>query len=635
LFFCVSAQPAEVIALSATGRRVLIVSASMGGGHDGAAFELARRLRTRGYDVEVRDFLQAWPRLVARIVKTSYLFQLKVAPPTYDWLYRGIELIPVVAAIARLIAGWACRRLRQWVRDDDVAVISTYPLASQALGQLKADGHIRAPLATFLTDFSVHRLWVSPYVDLHLAAHPVTAAAAERLGAGYTVVTGPVVPPRFAALPPEERAAVRARKRAELGVPADATVALLVTGSWGVGDVAHTAAGITTSGAAVPVIVCGRNTALLQRLRHRGVGVALGWVDDMPALMAASDVLVQNAGGLTCMEAFAGGLPVLSHACIPGHGVANAAAMDAAGVARWVPDSGDLPGALRACASGPLGRRLRQQGAAAFQQDPADVLDDWLTDLPVAVGDLPVAVGDLPVAVGADPTVAAARRPGSKLARRPLAHSGLVASLIGVLGLTWAATGGVAVATSHGVGVVRAPHSDSVYLVIRPSSDGPLDPGVTAELQHLNAAVAVDHTLATRQPDAVRSVVDAGLDVVNAGTAHDHGYDPAGSTRDLVSNARRLRQLTGERHRLYVADHRLDALDLGLSYFTDARIVVAGVLLDTGQAPPRLTGGDVVLIDAPARASAAVSAELDAVVGAAQAEGLRFEPVTALTATGS
>src|SRR5664280_2245503 len=294
--FVVSAQPAEVIALSATGRRVLIVSASMGGGHDGAAFELARRLRTRGYDVEVRDFLQAWPRLVARIVKTSYLFQLKVAPPTYDWLYRGIELIPVIAAIARLIAGWACRRLRQWVRDDDVAVISTYPLASQALGQLKANGHIRAPLATFLTDFSVHRLWVSPYVDLHLAAHPVTAAAAERLGAGYTVVTGPVVPPRFAALPPGERAAVRARKRAELGVPANATVALLVTGSWGVGDVAHTAAGITTSGAAVPVIVCGRNTALLQRLRHRGVGVALGWVDDMPALMAASDVLVQNAG---------------------------------------------------------------------------------------------------------------------------------------------------------------------------------------------------------------------------------------------------------------------------------------------------------------------------------------------------
>lgn len=624
-----------MIALSATGRRILIVSASMGGGHDGAAFELARRLRTRGYDVEVRDFLQAWPQLVARIVKTSYLLQLKVAPPTYDWLYRGIELIPVIAAIARLIARWACRRLRQWVRDDDVAVISTYPLASQALGQLKADGHIRVPLATFLTDFSVHRLWVSPYVDLHLAAHPVTAAAAERLGARYTVVTGPVVPPRFAALPPGERAAVRARKRAELGVSADATVALLVTGSWGVGDVAHTAAGITTSGAAVPVIVCGRNTALLQRLRHRGVGVPLGWVDDMPALMAASDVLVQNAGGLTCMEAFAGELPVLSHACIPGHGVANAAAMDAAGVARWVPDSSDLPGALRACAGGPLGRRLRQQGAAAFRQDPTGVLDDWLTDLPVAVTDLPVEVTDLPVAAGADPTVAAARRPGSKLARRPLAHSGLVASLIGVLGLTWAATGGVAVATSHGVGVVRAPHSDSVYLVIRPSSDGPLDPGVTAELQHLHAAVAVDHTLATRQPDAVRSVVDAGLEVVNAGTAHDHAYDPAGSTRDLVSNARRLRQLTGERHRLYVADHRLDALDLGLSYFTDARIVVAGVLLDTGQAPPRLTGGDVVLIDAPTRASAAVSAELDAVVGAAQAEGLRFEPVTALTATGS
>ena len=44
----------------------------------------------------------------------------------------------------------------------------------------------------------------------------------------------------------------------------------------------------------------------------------------MPALMAAADALVENAGGLTCMEAFAVGLPVITFQPIAGHGKDNA-----------------------------------------------------------------------------------------------------------------------------------------------------------------------------------------------------------------------------------------------------------------------------------------------------------------------
>ena len=37
--------------------------------------------------------------------------------------------------------------------------------------------------------------------------------------------------------------------------------------------------------------------------------VVLGWTDDMAGLMAACDVMVENAGGLTSLEAMAAGLP--------------------------------------------------------------------------------------------------------------------------------------------------------------------------------------------------------------------------------------------------------------------------------------------------------------------------------------
>ena len=145
-------------------------------------------------------------------------------------------------------------------------MVSTYPVASQVLGRLRQRGELAVPVATYLTDFSVHTLWVAPGVDLHLAAHAVPADQARARGAAAVRVCGPVVGPRFAPVTPEQRRAARER----FGLDADAPLALLVAGSWGVGEVEEAAADVAGSGAAVPVVVCGRNEALAARLRRAG-----------------------------------------------------------------------------------------------------------------------------------------------------------------------------------------------------------------------------------------------------------------------------------------------------------------------------------------------------------------------------
>jgi UDP-N-acetylglucosamine:LPS N-acetylglucosamine transferase len=71
--------------------------------------------------------------------------------------------------------------------------------------------------------------------------------------------------------------------------------------------------------------------------------IALGWTDDMPALLAACDVVVQNAGGLTSLEALATGVPVLTYRSLDGHGRTNAAALEAAGWIPWVRHRDELP----------------------------------------------------------------------------------------------------------------------------------------------------------------------------------------------------------------------------------------------------------------------------------------------------
>ncbi len=148
----------------------------MGAGHDGAANELARRLEAQGIEVRVVDYLQMIPFKLGGFVRWTYLFQLQRLAWTYDLTYqalnRGIGVLmfgPVVRAMSFLTRRPLRRELRR-ARPD--AVVSTYPLASLVLGRMRKKKWLRVPVATYLTDFAVHPLWVHPGVDLHLAVSP-------------------------------------------------------------------------------------------------------------------------------------------------------------------------------------------------------------------------------------------------------------------------------------------------------------------------------------------------------------------------------------------------------------------------------------------------------------------------------
>jgi UDP-N-acetylglucosamine:LPS N-acetylglucosamine transferase len=116
------------------------------------------------------------------------------------------------------------------------------------------------------------------------------------------------------------------------------------------------------------------------------VGTALGWVDDMPALLRACDVVVQNAGGLSSLEAMAAGLPVVTHRPVPGHGLTNAEALDAAGLATWVRRPHLLAPVLFDVLDGPAGQHQASAARRLFAcPDPAGVLAQ-LAAQPMAQG---------------------------------------------------------------------------------------------------------------------------------------------------------------------------------------------------------------------------------------------------------
>jgi UDP-N-acetylglucosamine:LPS N-acetylglucosamine transferase len=350
-------------------KRIVILSARVGAGHDGAAAELGRRMRGRGFEVTFYDFLDLLPGRLGQHLCDVYHRQLQTAPRSWDWLL-GAMGSPAMANLAIRVARAARPKLLEALESPLNLVVSTYPLASQAVAHLRGTGELATPLAIYLTDPSVHRLCVTKHPAVHIAPNESAAGHARRLGARDVAIASPVVAPTFR---PSTGTSETKRARESFGLPLDERLALVLSGSWGVGQVERITRDVAASGVARPVVVCGRNDDLLRRLERHQFPHVYGWVDDMPALMRACDLVVQNAGGLTTMEALTSGLPVITYRCLPGHGRANALVLNDAGLVPWIRERGALPAALA---------RVTPPTDTAEHQDPA-VLLEALANRPV------------------------------------------------------------------------------------------------------------------------------------------------------------------------------------------------------------------------------------------------------------
>ncbi|WP_051581517.1 MGDG synthase family glycosyltransferase [Pseudonocardia acaciae] len=355
--------------------QVLVISGSVGAGHDGAADELIARLRGLGVRAEVRDFLDAVPWFARLVLREGYTLSIGYAPRFFDWLFVNLERAGWVQRVTLWLCRLARHRVRRWARGSQV-VVSTYPLASQTLGYLRETGTLDAITVTYLTDPAVHRMWVHPSVDHHLTVTEATSRMGRLVYRTPMRPVGGLVSTRFGERLPAER---RRALRAELGLAADRPVALVVAGSLGLGDVPSSVREIAGTGATQVLVLCGRN----ERLRAEFAGdpdvVALGWRDDVHQLMGIADVLVHNAGGLTLTEALTAGLPAVTFRPIPGHGTANAATLAEAGLAPWPKDVAELAEVVREHES-----LRRDPSSVVKEQDAARAVLALLASAPAA-----------------------------------------------------------------------------------------------------------------------------------------------------------------------------------------------------------------------------------------------------------
>jgi UDP-N-acetylglucosamine:LPS N-acetylglucosamine transferase len=258
---------------------------------------------------------------------------------------------------ARLTTALAENAMLRAIGERPAAVVATYALVSQALGRLRRSGRLHAPAITYLTDMAVHPLHIADGIDTHLAMHGVAAEQAKAIGAADVRVIAPAVRPAFTNPSPKR-----------FNLPEGKPLALIVAGAWGVGEIERTSLDIAATGLAIPVVACGRNEQLYRKFAGANHAMALGWVDDMATLMRTCPVVVQNAGGLSSLEALATGVPVITYRSVPGHGRMNAGALDKAGWVPWIRTFEELAAALESVLREPPPR------IDLAAEDPEDVI---------------------------------------------------------------------------------------------------------------------------------------------------------------------------------------------------------------------------------------------------------------------
>ncbi len=347
-------------------RKLLVVSADIGEGHNATARAVEERARRLWPDCEIRriDTLELMGRGVGPGFRWIYRVNVDTTPWLYDFFYRALWRYRWFAASScRVVGVWSGIGLAPVIEEyrPDL-VVSTYPLGTGGLDWIRRRGGLDVPVAAIISDFAPHPFWIYSEVDLHYVASQPSLRAMYRARPDARGAVG--APPVVAAFHPGS--ASEARRRC--GLPEDRLIVLVSCGSLGFGSVERAVDAALAAGPQLCVVVaCGRNEALRARLVARAETaqrlVPLGWTSEMPALTAAADVVVTNAGGATALEAVACGRAVLMFEPIAGHGKANADLMAQAGLATVCTGPAELIDALRELASRPALLARAQQRA--------------------------------------------------------------------------------------------------------------------------------------------------------------------------------------------------------------------------------------------------------------------------------
>lgn len=305
-------------------RKIVILTASTGAGHNQAAQNLKNEFEMKNHQVIIIDMFKATAKSVDKIVSDGYKLLATKMPKAYGVMYKSSDkrfFNPIFAKHFFLATEVRLKKVFKIYNPD--LVISTHPFGAPIMGGLKKRNKVSVPFIQVVTDFKAHYTYVHPNVDAYIAASEFTKHSLMHRGIPEhrIFVYGIPTKPQFKS--------TKARV-----FSADRPLELLVMGgSMGLKSMAMSVETLLSAeGALKLTVVTGQNQALYKSLATKcapaiesGQLKLLGFVDNVHELMEKADLIISKPGGLTTTEAINQCIPMIIPFAIPGQEQENTA----------------------------------------------------------------------------------------------------------------------------------------------------------------------------------------------------------------------------------------------------------------------------------------------------------------------
>ena len=327
-------------------KKVLIMSASTGGGHNRAARAIKEELESRTIDnmsieCEIVDSLKLVNNTMDKVISRGYEKSALYTPKAYGSVYRFSETTiasknefktnPLTSLMARKFK----HLLNESTPD---LIIGTHPFPMIALSTLKKNNNIHSlsrsesfykstkvdipPMISVLTDYTTHSTWIQNEIDYYIVGHEYVKELLVYEGVDSEKVKAFGIPVEKSFLSHRDRETVLT----ELGLSPEKLTVLLMGGSFGAGNIKETLEDLITIDRDFQILVItGRNEHLKDKLSkmldstiHNKNICLLGYTNKMNDILASIDVLISKPGGLTTTEALLNDVPMIVPYFIPG-----------------------------------------------------------------------------------------------------------------------------------------------------------------------------------------------------------------------------------------------------------------------------------------------------------------------------
>ncbi|MFH0984243.1 MAG: glycosyltransferase [Candidatus Omnitrophota bacterium] len=336
------------------GLKIDIIHATAGEGHRKIAMAVQdglARLGPKNLQVRLLNCLDYTDRFFQKTYAPIYYWAVRHAPNLWGGSYEALDhawLYQLVRPFRSLTNSIHAKALLEdIIKNQPDVIVSTHFLPPEILGRAKQRGAIHSKMITVITDFYPHTVWVNPGTDHYWVMAEETKQDLLRRGVPEGIVTVGGIP----ILPTFQANGKKFQILEKHGLKGDRFTILLTSGSFGLGPQEAILEELKAFKDKVQCfIVCANNKELKTILEGKTYPFPVkifGFIDFMPDLMEASDLMVAKSGGSTTSEALTKGVVMVVMAPIPGQETRNVKLLKLRDAAYFLNDPSEIRGIVQ------------------------------------------------------------------------------------------------------------------------------------------------------------------------------------------------------------------------------------------------------------------------------------------------